>query len=56
MTSVDNAYDDELIRRLDRIEQPDYDDPARVDLSGREMLVFLVVSVVVMLLVHLWGY
>jgi hypothetical protein len=56
MTSVDNAFDDELSRRLDLLEQTDYDDPASVDLSGREMLLFLVVSVVVMLLVHLWGY
>ncbi len=56
MTSVDNAFDDELSRRLDLLEQPDYDDPARIDLSGREIVIFLVVSAVVMLLVHLWGY
>ena len=56
MTSVDSAFDEELSRRLDLLEQPDYDDPARVDLPARELLLFLVASVVVMLLVHLWGY
>lgn len=45
----------ELERRLDILEQPDYDDPARRDLSGAEFAVLAALTVAVSLLAWLWG-
>lgn len=56
MATTDEAFDDELHRRLEAIEAPDYEDPARKDFPTTELAIFAVVSLVVMLLVHVWGY
>lgn len=52
----DRAFAKELQRRLDTIEAPDYEDPARRDLPAIDLVVVLIVSAVVIVLVHVWGY
>ncbi|MBA8825968.1 hypothetical protein FHX42_003334 [Saccharopolyspora lacisalsi] len=52
----EEAFERELERRLGTIESPEYRDPAREDLPLSEMVVFTILSAVVVVLVHLWGY
>lgn len=52
----DRQFEEELERRLETIEAPGYEDPAGKDLPTIDLVIFLVVSAVVIVLVHLWGY
>jgi hypothetical protein len=49
-------YDAELSRRLATIEDPEYADPARVDLPGADLVVLAVAVVVAVVAMWLWGY
>ena len=51
-----DRYDAELSRRLTTIEDPDYDDPARVDLPRADLVVLAVGVVVAAVAMWLWGY
>ncbi len=46
----------ELDRRLEIIENPDYNDPGRADLPGRDLLILLLASVLVIVALMSWGY
>lgn len=46
----------ELDRRLEIIEDPGYHDPANTDLPGRDLLILVLASVVVIALLMAWGY
>ncbi len=52
----EEAFERELERRLGAIESPDYRDPAREDIPLSEIVVVTILSAVVVVLVHLWGY
>jgi hypothetical protein len=52
----DNEFRRELDRRLAVVEDPAYDDPARVDLPVRDLVVLLVGSVAVIVAALGWGY
>lgn len=46
----------ELDRRLDIIEDPDFHDPARQDLPGRELAWLAAASLVLIIAMLAWGY
>lgn len=52
----DREFAAELERRLEIIEAPDYENPAGRDLPRVDLLVFAVLGVLVVVLVHVWGY
>lgn len=52
----DREFSAELERRLETIESPDYRDPARRELPAVDVLVFTLAAVVVIVLMHLWGF
>ncbi|WP_432284163.1 hypothetical protein SLT36_20455 [Aminobacter sp. BA135] len=54
-TSPDNETRRELHRRLTIIADPNYEDPARADLSGREIGVwFLVTMAILAVTIAMW--
>lgn len=46
----------ELERRLAVLEDPAYDDPARVDLPTQDLLALLIGGIVVIVALLVWGY
>ncbi|WP_317493542.1 hypothetical protein [Haloechinothrix sp. LS1_15] len=46
----------ELDRRLEIIEDPEYTDPAREDMPGRELAWLAVASLVLIVVMFAWGY
>lgn len=47
-TSPDNEMRRELNRRLNIIADPNYDDPARADISGREIGIWFAVTIAIL--------
>jgi len=54
-TSPDNEIRRELNRRLNIIADPNYEDPARTDISGREIgMWFAVTSFILVVAIAMW--
>ncbi len=49
-------FDRELQARLAVIEDPDYVDPARADLPGRDVVLLVVLGALVIALMIVWSY
>lgn len=49
-------FNEELERRLQMIEQPDYEDPARNDLPYVDLVLLTVVIFFTVVLMYWWGY
>ncbi len=49
-------FDRELQARLAVIEDPDYVDPARADLPGRDLVLLAVLGALVIVLLIVWSY
>lgn len=55
VTSTDNEMRRELDRRLTIIADPSYDDPARTDISGRDIGIwFAVTSFILVVAIAMW--
>ncbi|MGH3085986.1 MAG: hypothetical protein ACRDSJ_01550 [Rubrobacteraceae bacterium] len=52
----DREFDEELERRLRRIEAPDYDDPARRDLPTLDLVLLAAIILVTVVVMYWWGY
>lgn len=53
---MDDAFAQDLERRLAVIEDPDYVDPAREDLPARDLGLLTIIGAVVVVLLVLWTY
>lgn len=55
VASTDNEMRRELNRRLNIIADPNYEDPARADISGREIgMWFAVTSFILVVAIAMW--
>jgi hypothetical protein len=55
-TVHDTQVREELERRLARLEDPTYEDPAREDLPARDIWLVLALVVVICVVAYAWGY
>ena len=53
---TERRFDEELQRRLEAIEAPGYEDPARRDLPATDLVVLAVLVVVAVVGLYWWGY
>ena len=53
---ADREVREELERRLATLEDPDYEDPGRADLPGRDIALVSAFVVVLSFLAYVWGY
>lgn len=53
---TERRFDEELQRRLEAIEAPDYEDPARRDLPAADLVVLVALVVVAVVGLYWWGY
>lgn len=52
----EQRLDGELERRLEILEDPDYEDPARKDLPTLDLVFLAILVVVTVVVMYWWGY
>ncbi len=55
-TFNDESLEAELERRLELMTSPDYQDPAREDFTGRDLLALAGLVLVLSVVFFVWGY
>jgi hypothetical protein len=52
----EHEFEQELERRLEILEAPGYEDPARKDLPALDLVILTVAVVVTVVFLYWWGY